>query len=333
MKRNLINEITAVKARSIYDSRYDITRRLIDIKDSFVESLNNNKFYDTELLKYIPIATVACFEAFFRSVTEELIDFGKPYSENVINFNQSKNIKFDFDIINAIQTKKVTIGEFISHVLSFNNFDDINSNLSILIGIDFLDSIKTFKKVSIFDFDNDTSKTFIKNSDQIIKDIKRTFELRHIFCHEFATNIKIDRNEILQCLKNSEIFLNQADYFIWGLINPNAPKTQAEMNFQASEKLKKVEIELSELISLIKKSIDVNQGESFDPALFAKTNKAWEKYRKVKAEVDASYYIDGSIYPLMYTNSLIATTKEKIESLKNEFSFDLKKIKMLTRTD
>ena len=326
MKRDLINEIRTVKARSEYDSRYEITRRLIEIKDAFNESLNNNGFYDKELLKYIPIATVACFEAFFRSVTEELIDFGKPYNENVINFNQSKNIKFDFDIINAIQTKRVTIGEFISHVLPFNNFDDINTNLSILTGTKFLDSIKIFKKVSIFDFDNNTSKTFIKNSDQIIKDIKRTFELRHIFCHEFATNVKIDKDEILRCLKNSEIFLNQTDYFIWDLINPNAPNTQAEMNFQASEKLKKVEIELSEQISLIKESINVNPAESFDPALFNKTIKAWGKYRKVKAEVDASYYSYGSIYPLIYTNSLITTTKEKIESLKNEFSFDLKRL-------
>ena len=44
---------------------------------------------------------------------------------------------------------------------------------------------------------NDTSKEFIENSNQIISDIKRTFELRHIFCHEFATNLNVDQDEIV----------------------------------------------------------------------------------------------------------------------------------------
>src|SRR5690606_8779661 len=109
-----------------------------------------NGNFNKELLKYIPIATVACFEAFFRSVYKELIDFGKPFSDNVVKFNQSQNVKFDFEIVNAIQTKTVTVGEFISHILQCNNFEDINKNLSLLCGIDFADHIKKFKRESIF---------------------------------------------------------------------------------------------------------------------------------------------------------------------------------------
>src|SRR5690606_16325028 len=151
MKRNLINEITAIKSRSEFNSRHDFSTRLNDIEYAFNESLNYNGDFDKELVKYIPIATVACFEAFFRSVYKELIDFGKPFSDNAIKFNQSKNVKFDFDIINAIQTKTVTVGEFISHILPCNNFDDINANLSTLADIDFADQIKKFQRESIFD--------------------------------------------------------------------------------------------------------------------------------------------------------------------------------------
>lgn len=172
MKRNLINEITAIKSRSEFNSRLDYSSRLNDIEYAFQENLDYNGDFNKELLKYIPIATVACFEAFFRSVYKELIDFGKPFSDNVIKFNQAQNVKFDFDIINAIQTKTVTVGEFISHILPCNNFDDINKNLSLLCGIDFADQIKKFKRDSIFEHVNDNSKQFIDNGDQIISDIK-----------------------------------------------------------------------------------------------------------------------------------------------------------------
>lgn len=325
MKRNLINEITAIKARSGFNSRHDFSNRLNDIEYAFNENLNYNGDFDKELLKYIPIATVACFEAFFRSVIKEVIDFGKPYSDNAVKFNQSKNVKFDFDIINAIQTKTVTVGEFVSHILPCNNYEDINTNLSTLAEIDFTESIKIFERKSIFDHVNDNSKKFINNFDQVIADIKRTFELRHIFCHEFATNVKIDKDEILRCFLNSKIFLNQTNDFIWDLLYPNAPETQADMNNQASETYDKADKELTELISTIKEASKEHSYMTLNINLFDKSIDEWKKYRDIKAELDASVVEGGSMYPCIYAGSLTTTTKEKIESLKNEYAIDLRR--------
>lgn len=325
MKRNIINEITAIKSRSEFNSRLDYSSRLNDIENAFNESLNYNGDFDKELVKYIPIAIVACFEAFFRSVYKELIDFGKPYSENVIKFNQSKNVKFDFDIINAIQSKTVTVGEFMSHILPCNNFDDINTNLSTIINIDFADQIKKFQPESIFDHVKDNSKQFVENNDQIISDIKRTFELRHIFCHEFATNLRIDKDEILRCFNNSKVFLNQTNDFIWDIIYPNAPETQTDMNIYASDEFDKIENVLTVLISTIKEAKKENLDFDLNVELFDKTLDQWKVYRKTKAELDASGAEGGTMYPLLYASSMTITTKEKIESLKNEFEIDLRK--------
>lgn len=325
MKRNLINEITAIKSRSEFNSRHDYYIRLNDIEYAFSESLNYNGDFDKELVKYIPIATVACFEAFFRSVYKELIDHGKPFSDNAINFNQSKNIKFDFDIINAIQTKTLTIGEFISHILPCNNFEDINTNLSTLANIDFADQIKKFQQKRIFDHSNTNSKQFIENSDQIISDLKRMFELRHIFCHEFATNLRIDKDEILRCFNNSKIFLNHTNQFIWDLIYPNAPETQADMNNHATETFEKTDTELTELILTIKQASKEHSYMTLDIALLDKSISTWKKYREIKAELDASVVEGGSMYPTVYAGSLTSTTKEKLESLRNEYAIDLRR--------
>jgi len=325
MKRNLINEITAIKSRSEFNSRHDYSSRLNEIEYAFQENFDYNGDFNKELLKYIPISTVACFEAFFRSVYKELIDFGIPFSDNVVKFNQAQNVKFDFDIVNAIQTKTVTIGEFVSHILPCNNFEDINKNLSLLCSIDFADQIKKFKRESIFEHINDNSKQFIDNGDQIIADIKRTFELRHIFCHEFATNLPLDRDEILRCFNNAKLFLNQTNDFVWDLIYPNAPETQTDMNIQASDEFEMFENDLSVLISTIKKAKNENSDFDLNVELFDKTIEQWKIYRKTKAELDASVVEGGTMYSLLYASSLTATTKEKIESLKNEFEIDLRK--------
>lgn len=325
MKRNLINEITAIKSRTEFNSRLDFSTKLLDIETAFKENLYYNGEFDSELIKYIPIATVACFEAFFRSVYKELVDFGKPFSDNAINFNQSKNIKFDFDIIHAIQAKTVTVGEFVSHILPCNNFEDINSNMSTLTKLDFLQEIKKFKKESIFEQENQEAENFINNSNQIIADIKRVFELRHIFCHEFATNLRIDKDEILRCFNNCKLFLNQTNNFVWDIIYPNAPETQADMNIQASIEYDIYNKELSELLKTVKEIKTQNSEPDFNTTLFDKATKQWEAYRESKAEFDASVVEGGSMYPLVYTFSLTATTKEKIESINKEFEIDLRK--------
>ncbi|MGN6340543.1 MAG: lysozyme inhibitor LprI family protein [Ginsengibacter sp.] len=326
MKRNLITEITAIKSRSEFYSRYDLSSRLNDIENAFSENLNYNGDFDKELLKYIPIATVACFEAFFRSVIKELIDFGKPFSDNAIKFNQSKNVKFDFDIINAIQTKTVSVGEFVSHILPCNNFDDVNSNLSIITGVDFAQELKIFESKSSDHPENDSSKKIIDNSDEIIADIKRTFELRHIFCHEFATNIIIKKDEILRCFFHSKVFLNHTNDFIWHLLYPNAPETQTDMNIESNEIYQKTEEELIRLILTIKEATKYNTDMTIlNTDLFDQTIEEWKKYRDIKAKSDASIVEGGSMYSMIYSASLTRTTKEKIESLRDEFEINLRR--------
>ena len=194
-----------------------------------------------------------------------------------------------------------------------------------MCGIDFADEIKKFKRDSIFEHVNNNSKQFIENNNQIIVDIKRTFELRHIYCHEFATNFRVDSDEILRCFNNAKIFLNQTNDFIWDIIYPDAPETQADMNIQASDEFERFENDLSVLISTIKEAKNETSDFDLNVELFDKTIEQWKIYRKTKAELDASVVEGGTMYPLLYASSLTATTKEKIESLKNEFEIALQR--------
>lgn len=299
----------------------EVRFRLDSIDNSLNQYLNSNNS-DNEFLKYVPIAMVACFESFFRSIIKDLIDFGKPYSDNAIKFNQSKNVSFDFEIINAIQTKAVTIGEFISHILHCNNFNDINSNLSKLIDTDFISAIKKFERNSVFKNRNENSINFKKNYEKIIPDVIRTFELRHIFCHEIATNLKVEEEEIVKCFRSSRSFLTQVDEYISDLLYPEAPETQTDMNIKSQENFTLIDNELKELINKVK--VCSSEDLIFDEELFDKTIIDWQNYRNSMAKLHSIDCRGGTMYPTVYAMELISITQDKIESLKNRYQRILK---------
>lgn len=325
-KRNLIQEIKSIKSRAEYNSRYDLNFRLNDLEYALNEFTEYNGNYNKELLKYIPISTVSCFEAFFKSVVKELVDFGNPFNNNVSNFNQSKNIKFDFEIVSAIQTKSISVGELIAHFLSFNNFEDINSNISVLIGDDFLEKLKNINEESSFLLSEIVENDFKNRFPDIISSVKKTYELRHIFCHEFATNVTIDEELIINNFRDCKIFLEYTNNLIWEILYPNSPQTQTEMNQTADEDYKEKDKELNLLLKFIATNKDkIDEENHLDQILFDTSIKKWEEYRKSVAEYQANNFVGGSMYSLVYYTALKQVTIEKIESLKNEFEIFLRK--------
>ena len=325
-KRDIIEEIKSIKSRAEYNSRHDHSSRLSDIEYALKEFSEYNGDFNHELLKYIPISTVACFEAFFSSAIKEIVDFGKPFSENVAKYNQSKNIKLDFEVVSAIQSKTLTVGEFVAHILPYNNLEDISSNISTLIDKDFLTELKAFNKKSIFEHVNIVTENFQNRTAEILASVKQTYEFRHIFCHEFATNIQVSQKTILKNSENCKIFLEHSNSFIWHLLYPNSPETQIEMNVQAHEEFEACDKELSDLIAKVKILVSKEYTiETFDENLFDQAIAQWKEYRRLHAEYRASPVKDGSAYSLLYSSDLTMITKEKISNIEDEFEILLRK--------
>jgi hypothetical protein len=157
-----------------------------DIKPAFPE----------EWFKYYPIGYIAALEGYLRLLIGDIIDSGSPYTENILGF---KDIRFDISTVIAIHSKKVSLGEFVAHLLSFNNIEDINSNLSILMGFDFLDELKNRQLPS-------SSETIIQAFPDIIKNIIGAIELRHMYCHELATGVKVEPMELEKLVGSVALF-------------------------------------------------------------------------------------------------------------------------------
>jgi len=323
-KRNLINEIHSVKSRSYHNSRYDYSQRLFRIDGAIQDLEDNSGRFKNELLRYIPISMVACFEAFFKSAVRDLIDFGNPFSDNVKKFNQAQNIKLDFDMLGAIQAKSLTIGELIAHVLPYNNLSDVNSNLTTLIGFDFLSELKKFKKKSQFEAENTFRSDFVERAGGIFQSVERMYKIRHIFCHESPTSYKVDYDGIIQDYQNCKAFLEQSNSLITEILYPDAPVTQTEMNIESGERFEAKERELEELILEIKsKNFEDEPMLDFNHELFDKCMDKWKEYRECHASYKADIVMGGTLQPLIYAEDLIYVTNQKIESLKDEFKLVL----------
>ncbi|GAA4242222.1 lysozyme inhibitor LprI family protein [Winogradskyella damuponensis] len=321
-KRDYIEEITSIKDRSKFPGRFELMARLHAIDSIIYNLTDDNSIKNKETLKYIPIATVACFESFLRSIVAELIDKGEPYNQNVIKFNQSANIKFDFNIVTAIQKKKISVGDFVSHILNCNNIKDFCSNLSILTQTDFLEELKKFKPRQLEKPTIDIAEKFKKNHSRILESIDYVFRLRHIFCHEFATNVELEYLMIKGTYEHCKIFLFQVNDYVWNLLEPDAPLTQTEITICAGKNYEKAESELIKVIEEIKNLNLTEENIFLDNKDFELVINKWKEYRELKAESFAKHAKGGTIHSTLKLNSLKATTEKMTAELIEEYGLE-----------
>ncbi|MFZ3144198.1 lysozyme inhibitor LprI family protein [Psychrobacter glacincola] len=316
MARDAIKEIMELKSRNEFADSHQFYLRLYSLQE-LLKNNSNKGHLSEEVFKYIPIALVACMEGLFRSLYAEIIDYGEPYSSNVEKFNNS-NKKFDYSIVNAIQSKKLTVGEFISHTLSCNNISDIDNNISTLLGIKFLHELKSFETQSVFDEQRLINSSFKINADEILRSVVTVFELRHIFCHEFGTKVVVNEDSIQELFSNTKIFLENTTDFIQSKLYPNAPETQTDMNIHAYNEFDEIDTKFESYISRLRNQ-DFTDFLDFDKELFDESILKWKKYRESEATYKSSVVEGGSMQAMIYAMSMSTTTLRKIKELEEDY--------------
>jgi hypothetical protein len=159
-----------------------------------------------ELLRYFPIGIVAASEGYFRLVYRDLINFGDPFLRNAANF---KDLRLGHEAIYAIHGRRTTVGEIIAHQLPHNGLADITRNMDALTGGDLMAAV-------CHELENATAQ--IVEISWVPKFVVRTFELRHIFCHELATSFSIQAEEINRCVTATLGFLYCSEGYVQGLL-------------------------------------------------------------------------------------------------------------------
>jgi hypothetical protein len=136
-KRNYVEEILSIRLRNELNPRWGGALIRLEALEHDFERVPD---FPSELVRYFPVAIVATMEAYFRSAIKELIDFGPPFSDNAARFD---NAKPDLKTVLSVQGKVVTVGDLIGHLLPFKSVEDIDCNITTIIGQSFLERLKT----------------------------------------------------------------------------------------------------------------------------------------------------------------------------------------------
>jgi hypothetical protein len=203
-RRDFIAEI--LERRSRHPKRTDRWLQFMKRGEGLLFALNHvgrkapkKHSCQAELFRYFPVGIVAASEGYFRLVYRDLINFGDPYLRNAAQF---KDLSLGHEAIYAIHERQASVGEIIAHQLSHNNLGDITRNMDALSGTDFKSAVEEeLARRAHRERDGTMEPSWVSQF------VVRTFELRHIFCHELATSYPVRIEEIDSCFRATFAFL------------------------------------------------------------------------------------------------------------------------------
>lgn len=299
-------------------------KKIDDIKESLKRSrgttyelfsLTNlaNLYKDVQnsaLLEYVPIKIVSLFEEHFRQLYAEIIDVPK-YRCNLKKVKFLKDLRMDFDVIDAFQSNEVTLGDYLSYYFSCNSVYQVMEQFGQLLNIDVKG--KLMKKIVDIELKSSESENDARKAASLyIESIDLIFKARHILCHEGAFMNKLENSMVMQMIDDAILFAQFMDNIVSDILYPGFDYTQASMNNDAYGKFEKAENNLNQLIEYIK-----DNKKDLEPD-FSYLD-SWKEFRKCKAESDAKTCEGGSMYPCIYYSSLEETTKQLIAQVKSSF--------------
>ena len=176
-----------------------------------------------------------------KSRYADLINSGSPFSDNAAKFDNLRGGE-DFSIKFALSlyTSSVSLGEFVAHLLPTNSLNDINKNMTTLLGDKFLTLFKKkrpeterYRLQRLFSTETDEEEDK-KLNDSIIISVKQTFDLRHRYVHEIdppihrydfetdlPTQTKDDEYIIRSSVESVVRFLWTTEHIVRELLSPH----------------------------------------------------------------------------------------------------------------
>ena len=252
-----------------------------------------------QLLEYVPVKIVACFEQLFRDEYKEILVNPK-VKKNLKNIDLFKDTKFNFDVIGAFEENTTSLSDYLSLLIPCSKLADIDNAISKLVGINFLSE---FRKKD--------------NGKEILESISEIFRLRHIYCHEVPLKKNLDVDSARKLISHAVEFIDVSDDIIRNALYSDQISGVEEIEI-AKKEYEKANKELEELIETLKLKQDKGPFHYND---FSYIDK-WKEYREERAFCDSSTNNKESYLPLHYYRNMERTTKSLIKELKEDYKYE-----------
>jgi len=251
---------------------------------------------------------VTCIEVFVRGWVGELVDHGEPYRSQADKL--SIGLKFDYLLSATIDGKTLTLGDVVSHGVSFNSFHQIAGIFDKLLDGQFVNRLGVARDRARVEIHGLDDRPIIENLDAVCQTLTRLYEVRHILTHELPAKRPYTSDELSSFFSAAMNFLDAADEVLTTELHGDYPLTQAAMNMEAAADAEAAKQEMSDLLRQVEQLSDV------DGKLLSASQKAWEAYCTAEAELHASLVEGGTMRPTIYCGEVAQMARERTARLR-----------------
>jgi len=177
---------------------------------------------------------VTIIEVIVRESIRELVDQGSPFLTRAKGILGST--KFDFLFAQNLHGQKLSVGDIVAHSVSVNRIDSIISIFETLAP-NFVGDLKKSHPRWTEDVQSWPLPPIIRDYSAMMDTLTIMFAARHILTHEIPHEKPYDINSIDSFLINTQEFIAATDWLMVANLHGSVPRTQAEMNFVASDQL------------------------------------------------------------------------------------------------
>jgi uncharacterized protein YecT (DUF1311 family) len=259
---------------------------------------------------YFPVAAIAALESVFRAAVRDLVDAGPPYSARAGTVVH--DVRVEVAALHAFHGQKISVGEFVAHLVPFKSFEDIIKALTTLLDAPFMSAIKAVEDPWLKRAGRQEHVRVLPRHGPLFEDVKALIGLRHLLAHEVPTPSPVTDMVVLQRqLASTERFAAAISEVVAQTLHPDAPLTQLEMNqaagkeaAEADEAMEQIYTEgLSTLAGAELQAFEASQGAFLD-------------YRAKTVEYAGSRFAGGSIRPMVEALEHAQLTRQRTDDLR-----------------
>jgi uncharacterized protein YecT (DUF1311 family) len=259
-----------------------------------------------QLRLLVPIRVIACIEGTLKAATAYLINHGDPYRANAKKLFQQ--IKVDFDSLTVLLDGRFSLGEFIADSLGWHDLTEVNARVTAILGHDFFDLLETIKDRYAVKMIGKDATPIIDSLPRVLSDLRDALEYRNELCHESRGNYaQISEEDAYRFIESGKKFTSAVGHLVSELLEPDAPRNQAEMLQFEANKIQIIEEQLNEELAMLSQKLDDD-----DRILLSSSQDAWLEYRRLFSKLEANAAKGGSLSSLLYEKSFKYMTRMRL---------------------
>lgn len=206
------------------------------------------------------VGIASCIEVAVRETVRTLVDSDPTYANRAADLLKNDS-RVSFEIVRAFQDRRISIGEFVAHMLQTSSLEQIAAQLELVLGASLRTVLAGVRKFvepedsAWFGADEDAHPELplkpsfiITNVEELLADISALFDARHIAAHE-AIFTAVSRDALGRFLSAGRTFIEALAEYVTQTLEPNAPRSALGQSMAAAVAAGEVRRSMDEVFS------------------------------------------------------------------------------------